>query len=260
MKTKLKMILTAVNLAGVGLMLAPMTGCSQENSSPAVQTSSSAQASAAPAEPAKASASDATSAGMIRLVSSPIGSKVRIEGDSSIHEWQMESSLIGGSVEVGPDFPLKSGAQVKPGKMDVKCSAYITVSQFKSIEKDGSPYSAAMDDRMYQAMKAADHPKINYNLTEFTLKEAPKSAEAPYVFEAKGELCIAGVTNKISMPVSVTVVAENKVKISGSQSIKMTDFKIEPPALTVAGVGITTKDEVKLIFDWTVRKSAAKPK
>ena len=196
-----------------------------------------------------------------RLVSSPIGSKVRIEGDSTAHKWLMESSLIGGSVEVGPEFPLKAGAQVKPGKLNIKAAVYLTVNQFKSLKEDGvTPYSSAMDDRMYQAMKAADHPKIYFNVTELALKEAPKSADAPYLFDAKGELIIAGVTNKISMPVSASVVAENKVKFSGTVNLKMTDFKIEPPALTVAGLGIKTADEVKLIFEWTVRKSTAKPK
>ncbi|MEY4386381.1 MAG: hypothetical protein RLY20_1664, partial [Verrucomicrobiota bacterium] len=102
--------------------------------------------------------------------------------------------------------------------------------------------------------------KIVYTLTELTLKEAPKSAEAPYVFDSKGELCVAGVTNKISMPVSMTVIAENKVKFAGSVAVKMTDYKVEPPALTVLGVGITTKDEVKLFFEWVVRKPATAPK
>ncbi|MEY4387395.1 MAG: hypothetical protein RLY20_2678, partial [Verrucomicrobiota bacterium] len=101
----------------------------------------------------------ASAADTIRLNSAPIGNKVRIEGDSSIHKWQSESSVIGGFVEVGADFPLKSGATVKPGKFEVKVSASIPVNQFKSIEADGKPYSAAMDTRMYEALKEADNKK-----------------------------------------------------------------------------------------------------
>lgn len=220
MKTKLKIILTAVNLIAVAAMTA-------------------------------------SAADLIRLTPAPTGNKMRIEGDSSIHKWQMECTIIGGYVEVGPGFPLKAGAEVKPGKVDAKVTVFIPVNQFKSIEEDGKPYSDSMDKRMYEAMKETNFPKVTYSLTELTLKEAPKTADAPYTFESKGELCIAGVTNKVTMPVSVTILGENKAKFAGSLTAKMTDYKLEPPALTVAGVGITTKDEVKLYFEWTVRKKTA---
>ena len=61
-----------------------------------------------------------------------------------------------------------------------------------------------MDDIMYGKMQAAEYPRIYYRLTEFTLKEAAKAKDAPYVFEANGELAVAGVTNKVTMPVNVT--------------------------------------------------------
>jgi polyisoprenoid-binding protein YceI len=79
------------------------------------------------------------------------------------------------------------------------------------------------------------------------------------VFDAKGELAVAGITNQISMPVSVLPLGEKKLKISGTVSVKMSDFKIESPAPKLAGGLIKTGDEVKLIFDWMVaqRKAAA---
>ena len=33
------------------------------------------------------------------------GSKMRIEGTSNIHDWQVESPFIGGMMEVGPELP-----------------------------------------------------------------------------------------------------------------------------------------------------------
>ena len=192
-----------------------------------------------------------------RLNSTPGASKIRIEGTSSYHDWQVESSVIGGFAEVGPGFPLKPGAEVKPGRVEAKVSVFVPIQQLKSIEKDGKPYSAKMDTTMYEKVKEADTKRITYTLTELTLKEAPKSSSAPYLFESKGELCVGGVTNKITMPVMVTVLEENKVKFAGTVTVKMTDFKIEPPALTVLGIGITTGDEVKLFFEWVATKKAA---
>jgi len=194
-------------------------------------------------------------ADVIELRSTPKGNKVRIEGTSTIHDWRVESTIIGGNAEVGPGFPLKPGAAVQPGPVSVKVNVFIPVRQLKSIEKDGKPYSTSMDNIMYEKLLEADHKRITYTLTELTLKEAPKAPELPYQFEAKGELCVAGVTNKITMPVTVTIPEADTVKFAGSVTVKMTDFKVDPPAPSLALGLIKTGDEVKLFFEWVaVRK------
>jgi polyisoprenoid-binding protein YceI len=185
------------------------------------------------------------------------GSKMRIEGTSNIHDWQVESTLILGSLEVGPNFPVEPGQSVAPGKVDAKAEASVTVRSLKSLEKDGKPYSDKMDDVMYEKMKMAEYPKIVYRLTELTLKEPAKSKDAPYVFEAKGDLAVGGVTNSITMPVNVVPLGEKKLKISGTTTVKMTDFKIDPPAPKIALGMIKTGDEVKIIFDWIVAQRPA---
>jgi polyisoprenoid-binding protein YceI len=200
----------------------------------------------------------AQAADVIQLGATPKGNKIRIEGTSTIHDWQAESSLIGGTAEVGPDFPLKPGAELKPGPVNAKVTVFIPVPQLKSVEKDGKPYSDKMDNRMYEALKSADNNRITYTLASLVAKEAPKSPDQPYQFEATGELCVAGVTNKVTMPVMMTVLEENKVKFAGTVTVKMSDFKIEAPTISVLGIGmIKTGDDVKLFFEWVAVKKAA---
>jgi hypothetical protein len=189
------------------------------------------------------------------------GSKMRLEGTSNIHDWQVESSLIGGYLEVGPGFPVEPGQAATPGKVEAKAEPFIMVRSLKSLEKDGKPYSDRMDEVMYEHLKAQDDPKakITYHLTDLTLKEPAKSKDAPYVFEAKGDLAIAGVTNKVTMPVSILPLGDKKLKITGSTSVKMSDYKIEPPAPKIALGMIKTGDEVKLSFDWMVGQRTAPP-
>src|SRR5437764_991896 len=91
--------------------------------------------------------------GSTTLYSKP-GSKMKIEGTSSVHDWRTENKLITGTIEVGPGFPLEPGQEVKPGKVDVKGEAEIRVKGFRSLKENGEPYSDAMDDRMYEAMKS----------------------------------------------------------------------------------------------------------
>ena len=187
----------------------------------------------------------------VRLDPMP-GSKMRIEGTSSVHDWQVEGNLIGGRVEIGPGFPLEPGQSVSPGKLDAKVSAFVPVRSLKSIEKDGRPYSDSMDDIMWGKLLYLTNPRIVFHLDELTLKEPAKGPTDAYACEARGELVVAGVTNSITMPVSITLLGDKKLKITGTTTVKMTDFKIEPPAPKVALGLIKTGDEVKLIFDWRV--------
>ena len=127
----------------------------------------------------------------------------------------------------------------------------------KFVEKDGSPYSDKMDEIMWEHLREAQNKRIIYRLTELTLKEVPKTKDAPYVFDAKGDLAVAGVTNNIAMTVNVVHIPDNKLEITGTTTLKMTDFKVEPPAPKIALGLIKTGDDVKLIFKWIVQQRKA---
>src|SRR5260370_40073362 len=76
---------------------------------------------------------------MTKLHGKP-GSKMRIEGTSTIHDWQVESKIIGGSIEVGPNFPAEPGQDVKTGKRDAQGNADNPVRSLLGINKDGLRY------------------------------------------------------------------------------------------------------------------------
>ncbi len=181
----------------------------------------------------------------VRYTAQPAGSQIRIDGTSTIHDWSVESKLIGGFIEFDPAFNLDHPA---PGKVNARVGVLIPVRQLKSDK-------TAMDTVMYESLKEKEHRRIDYRLTEMTLKETAKSADAPILFETKGELVVAGVTNVIQMPVTMTRVDKDKLKFTGSTSVKMTSFGIQPP--TKLGL-FSTGDDVKLTFEWqTARKEPA---
>jgi hypothetical protein len=185
------------------------------------------------------------------------GSKMRIEGTSSLHDWQMESQLIAGTLDVGPNFPMEPGQAATPGKVEAKGQAFITVASFKSKEKDGSPYSDKMDEIMYEHLDYKNFPKIVFQITELNLKESAKDKTSPYTFEAKGDLAIAGVTNNVSFPVEITPLGDKKFKLTGTFATKMSAFKVKPETI---GLGIVkTGDDVKLIWTWMIAVNPPKP-
>ena len=192
------------------------------------------------------------------------GSIMRIEGTASaIHtHWAVESHLIAGYLEAGPEFPTEPGQAVTPGKVPARAEPFIPVRSLKSVEENGEHYSDAMDGVMYDHLKAKDDPRatIYFHLTDLTLKEPAKTKDDPYGFEAKGQVVVAGATNVVTMPIQVLPMPGNQLKITGSTAVKMTDFGISPPA--PLGFALKTGDEVKLIFTWIVapRHTAAAAK
>ena len=174
------------------------------------------------------------------------GTKVKLDGTSNIHDWTVESAIVAGAMELDSAFVTDPTA-AKPGKVAAKVETTIPVRSLKSGNK-------LMDDRMYTAMNQPKFPKIEYRLTELTLKETPKTASGPFTFDSKGELSLSGVTNKVSFPVTMTR-ADKTMKTSGSVTVKMTSFGITPPGLIVA---IHTGDDVKITFDWVTAPAEAK--
>ena len=179
---------------------------------------------------------------------------VRIEGTSTVHDWQVEGHLIGGSAELGTGLLTRPGAQALPGVVDAKVSVFIPVRSLKSVEKNGSPYSDPMDEIMYGKLREQDNKRITYTLTSLTLKEQPREMTAPYLCEATGNLTVAGETNVITMPVTMLPDQSGRIQFAGSVKVKMTDFKISPPSPSLGGVSIKTGEEVTLKFVWWVNR------
>ncbi|HTL59111.1 MAG TPA: sigma-70 family RNA polymerase sigma factor [Candidatus Limnocylindrales bacterium] len=186
----------------------------------------------------------------VRLVSK-IGSKVRIEGTSNIHDWQVEGSIIGGVLETGPGIPLEPGTPIQPGPVWATAEAFIKVRSLMSIEKDGRSYSDGMNEVMYESLQATFFPTICYRLLEMSFKGTTNFDHTiQYEYQSRGELSIAGVTNQIYMPIFLLPLGGDRLKISGRTTIKMTSFQIEPPAPKIALGMIKTGDEVVITVSW----------
>ena len=176
--------------------------------------------------------------------------KLKMDGTSSIHDWTVETAAVGGIIEIDSAF-VNDPTSAKPGKIPAKVETSIPVRQLKSSS------GKAMDDRMYQEMKMQQFPKIEYRLTELTLKETPKSANGPFVFDSTGNLTVAGVTNKVSFPITMTR-SDKMLKTTGNTTVKMTSFGMKPPALDLIAVSIRTGDDVKITFEWNTGTAEGK--
>jgi len=186
-----------------------------------------------------------------RYKASPVGSSVTIEGTSTIHDWTMTGHNIAGYLEVPAGVvldPAKEGLTgVTGNSLPAKAQVSIPVTSLQSGHE-------GMDEVMQDAMNAKTYPRIQYHLTEMTLK-TPHAAGTPLEFDTKGDLSAAGVTNSISMPIRIESGEKSKLKVTGSVPLKMTEFKIKPPVKL--GV-FRTADDIKIVFEWVISPPAAK--
>jgi RNA polymerase sigma factor (sigma-70 family) len=181
------------------------------------------------------------------------GSRVRIEGTSNIGDWQVESSAIGGSLDIAPGFPAQTGQALSPGPVPAQAEAHIAVHSLKSVETDGRAHSYDMDQIMFESLRERQYPMIYYRLGALALTAQTNNNGVPqYECESHGELAVAGITNELTMPVLVQSLGNGKLIISGAISLRMSSFQIDPPARTTALGTIRAGDDVRLLFEWVV--------
>src|SRR5436190_3273118 len=82
----------------------------------------------------------------VRYNAVPNSSKVKVDGTSTLHDWSVGSTALGGYVEFDPAFDLAKPAL---GKVNAHCDVRIFVRQLKSDKTD-------MDNVMYDSMKEKD--------------------------------------------------------------------------------------------------------
>jgi polyisoprenoid-binding protein YceI len=189
-----------------------------------------------------------------RYNSQPRGSSVRVNGTSTTHDWEMESTIIGGYIEFGAGVTLDKTQAAPAGLSDNKApaKAHVIIS-VRSIHSKVAHLPEVMDNLMCKAMKEDRFPTIEFTLTGLTFK-GPHAAGQPFNFDTAGELSIAGVTNKVSFPVAIECLEEGRIKLSGSAPVKMTAYGIDPPAPNI-GLGLMKcGDDVKISFDWTLKE------
>lgn len=196
-------------------------------------------------------ATGAQAADMLKYRGKAATGKMRIDGDSSIHAWYAESTMMTGRLELDPSFPTDPAkTDLKPGPIPAQCTTTILVRTFKC------QWGAAMDSIMQECMDATKYPKIEYKLKELSFKEAKEGA---LVFDSKGDLSIRGVTKEIAFPVRIERLDAKTLKLKGTVPTSMRDFSIPPPAPKAFGT-IKTEEAVKLTFEWVLEQQAAAAK
>jgi RNA polymerase sigma factor (sigma-70 family) len=178
------------------------------------------------------------------------GSKVRISGTSNVRDWQAESRVITGSLEVGPGFPISPDKVTGLGRVQAKADVYLGTRSLRSVDRNSSHDSDALDQVIHENLKAEQYPTIHFHLLDLELKG--RGGTVSFIGEARGELEIAGITNEVEMRIQIFLLGDGKFRISGRASSKMSLFEIETRGTKLGTMLMQAGDDVKIEFEWLV--------
>lgn len=137
-------------------------------------------------------------------------SKISVSGTSPMHDWTMtaNTSVFTGTV----------------------ANNSITNAKFIFTAKNlKSTKGKMMDNKAYKALKADVNPNITFTATSLPFGKS----------NVTGKLSIAGVTKTVTLPINIIKTGES-YQITGSESLKMSDFGMETPGF----LGVHTGDAV----------------
>lgn len=161
---------------------------------------------------------------------------MKIDGTSTLHDWTTPV----GKVKANGDLTVANGELQAVNAMWVQAD----VLSIKSEKGED------MDEKIYEALKSEEHPKITYNMTSM---KSIKKVGAEYVVETVGDMTIAGATKKIDMTVKGTVQPNGDVVFTGSVKMMMTHYGMDRPT-AMLGM-IKCGDAITVSFTLTMKKS-----
>jgi len=145
---------------------------------------------------------------------------IKVLGSSNVHDWTMTSA----TTESHGDFKFDDGTLRSLASFGLSVDAKSLKSEHES-----------MDNRTYKTIKADQFPKITYKLNSAVVTLLQKNK---YLIKATGDLTIAGTTQTIVLNVTAVVNADNTITCTGSQKIKLTDYRIQPPSFMLGAMKV----------------------
>ncbi len=154
------------------------------------------------------------------------GSLIKVIGTSNIHDWTMSASTF----SCDGSFTVKGDQLVDITSLNFS----LPVANLKGKED-------LLTTRAHKALKAEQHNKITFKLTDATIVQQQK------VIKATGNLTIAGVTKPVTLQTNYTV-GDDELICKGSKAIKMSDFNIKAPTFMMGALKVANDVTIDIVL------------
>ncbi|MFW6058685.1 MAG: YceI family protein [Phycisphaeraceae bacterium] len=179
--------------------------------------------------------------------------QLTVDGSSNIHDWSAKTQRIAGRLQLPGQWQTTDDGTTRLEPLlaptgDAQPSLEVQIP-VRSLESG----KGGLDKNMYKAMDAKQHPHVR-----FVLKDAaPKPGASDTVWQATGDLTIAGKTRSVELELRVESMSDDRLRIEVEKPLKMTDFDIDPPT---AMLGMArAKDDVTVTATWTLQRRTPQP-
>jgi len=163
------------------------------------------------------------------------GSKLWVEGKSTVRDWKCDATKIEATV-TGAAVPATASAK-EVGAAAKRALLTIPVAQLDC-------HNGTMNEHMRKALKANDNKTIQYKIATWEL--TPRSDDSATV-KTSGTLVLAGVEKPISVELTAKRAAAGTWQLNGSKTILMTEWGMKPPSLMLGTMKV--RDPVTIRFE-----------
>ena len=167
----------------------------------------------------------------VRLRLEP-GSEITIQGTSTLHDFHCKTDKIMAYVDVDPSYTKDLTKVAKP-LVSVKVNI---------VAKTLTCGGGTIDNNMYKTLKTDQFQMIKYTMSGYDLLDATSSS---FSANTKGTLQIAGQDKAVDIKINAARLAEGKASAEGEETIKLTDFGIEPPSFMFGRLKVGNELKVK---------------
>lgn len=175
------------------------------------------------------------------------GSKLWLEGDSTLHRYSSTAERINFSAEVSSSAPaqvLTPEALIR-GRLVRGLRVAVSVEGLKSGK-------SGLDANLRRTLNAEQHPDIVFTMSDYRVE----ASSAQDRVSVRGTLNVAGKDKMITLDASLRWRDGNAV-IDGERDLLMTDFGMEPPKLMMGA--LRTDDKVVVKFHLELEQAAGQP-
>lgn len=140
----------------------------------------------------------------------PKTSVMTVKGSSSLHDWEMKVGRMNGNIEL----------EVMENEIGP-----IEKLSFSVLANSLDGGKSGMNKDAYEALKADTYKTIDF---EFEKLNSVNCTSGDCKVNISGTLTVSGVKRSIDVAFDANP-SEEQIIFSGSKSLKMTDFNVEPP-------------------------------
>jgi len=173
------------------------------------------------------------------------GSKLWLEGDSSIHKYESDAQVI----ELDSVISAKAdGTPLDPSALAQRGPGLGSVSRFVlviPIDELKSP-TKGLSRQMHNTMNYKEHPEIVFTMKDYKVAPNPVAPEK-YQIAATGVLTLNGTDQTVTLEMT-GVVQGDQVNVVGTTELLMSQYGIPPPTLFLGRI----KTDDKVVIKWNM--------